>query len=374
MKNYCGKCGSKLNPKTGICPKCNKKIQNKKRFKSCVLIVALLLLLYGLIGAYVYVKKNMNIKLFDKSSNEYYIKDESKKELEEDILESEELREIYLITMTKSKPEGGGFYWVEYEYDNNGRTIKSINYNENGEKLSWTEYENNKEGKCIEQTRYDKNEEITNITKAEYDNNGYRKKYTNYNAHGTVTGYAELDYDDDGHMLEQFYYDASGRCLSSEKYEYDEFGNQIKKEEYNAVDGPEGVEVEGQFSVEEYKYDENNQLVKSVQYNESGTIRESIVYERDEEGRILQEIKYGWDENEIIEWEEYIYSKENENITSIYKYDSQGNLLGYEVEDVEKKEGLNTTKICTTTKRYYADGSVDCSWWEEIEYVKMKVK
>jgi len=44
------------------------------------------------------------------------------------------------------------------------------------------------------------------------------------------------------------------------------------------------------------------------------------------------------------------------------------------VKEVEKEENSNTTKTHTTTTRYHADGTVDCSWWDEMEYVKIKVR
>lgn len=61
MKNFCGKCGSKLNPKTGLCPKCSKKLQivrdekNIKRKKFVIVSLMLILCCSCIIVGLVYL-------------------------------------------------------------------------------------------------------------------------------------------------------------------------------------------------------------------------------------------------------------------------------------------------------------------------------
>lgn len=343
MKNYCGKCGSKLNFETGMCPVCNKDLQTekieqvmigkgKRREGFKIKLVVTLLLFCSVVGIFAYLKKEEWIDFINNAK-------ENKVESVEEDEQEENIK--YCMSMCKGVEENGRFYWREYEHDRNGKITKIIEYNEEGEILGWIEYIINSQGNSEKQERYNKQ--------------------------GNLSSTVEYEYGENDNVVKVEVYDNSENISWWIKYEYDEKENRIRETSllYTNV---------GETTIStEHEYDEKNNLIKSTQYNSDGSIFKYKVYERDEEGRVKKISNYEGGASLAFEWEEYVYS-DDEKKTTIYEYVTPQKLKGWRELVVEEEEDLKKKKVRTTTTRYHAEGTVEYSWWEEIEYVKIKVK
>ncbi len=154
----------------------------------------------------------------------------------------------------------------EYEFDAEGRVIKSTEYVD-GEVYCRTEYEYDADGRLVRETIYI-GEEVSRIY--EYNEYGDLVKNTFVPA--------------DRVFEDKYVYDANGKPISSDsfvdgeldfhtEYEYDEHGNLIKK----TCSDDEGTNWNNY--VIEYEYDDNGNLLKSTQQLQNGTVVSEYEYE-----------------------------------------------------------------------------------------------
>lgn len=104
----------------------------------------------------------------------------------------------------------------EYEYDDNGRILRKIQYYD-GVKSTETTYSYNKDGNILKETEYNNGQPYT--TSYTYDSKGRLISESNwYNAINYIL-------DDNGRIIRKDYLNEEGTVYHSETYEYDTEGN-----------------------------------------------------------------------------------------------------------------------------------------------------
>lgn len=230
--------------------------------------------------------------------------------------------------------EGGIRYLAEFRYDGNGKQTeqKYIDYDSDGSITNFSHearvYDEN--GKEIENISYDEHGNIKEKTKYEYDSNGKNIEETKYNKDDKIVRQVEIEYDAAGRKAKWECYDEHGRCSIQRIYTRDERGKLIQYDEY----------YNGHTTKEEYERDENGNTIKSISYDSDGNITKIYEYEYDETGREIKCVRYDDDET-VAYWHEYEYDEGGNEIRS-RSYNSTGN---FEYCTVERKYDENGRKI-----------------------------
>jgi hypothetical protein len=167
-----------------------------------------------------------------------------------------------------------------------------------------------------------------------------------FDYNGNIKNYYTISYNENNQKIYETYYTATGEIAEKYIYDYDSNGNIIKQT--------------GEITKTCYKYenDKNGNVVKRECYDESGEMLYS------------ESIKYEYDENDRIKYEETY--RDGKRISGLdYSYDEKGN-----VSEVFSLSGLNGTiiykyddnnrKIKTET---YDAGTGKLSRYSEWEYI-----
>jgi len=203
----------------------------------------------------------------------------------------------------------------EYEYDDQGNEIRYTHYNYDGTPESKTENEYDDHGNKTRTVEYDENETVTSVTESEYDDCGNTIKTVEYDGNGTITSVTESKYDDHGNTIKTVKYDEDGVITYKTESEYDDQDNEIKSVEYDK-DG-----IVTNFHLE---YDSQGRPWKEITYNADGNIIRLMEYAYDEKGYQTHSHFLRYDENgKIISEITYDYEMEELTVTIPDKCDSE---------------------------------------------------
>lgn len=173
------------------------------------------------------------------------------------------------------------------------------------------------------------------------DSEGRTKRQSFYSAEGQLLAMFEYTYLKGNCVDVMYRLDANGVIQYELKYEYDDKGRITKGCNRHFGDGS-GIYVSY------YTYDSNGTTTCQEDYYESGDFCGKVEYEYDEEGWLLKEINY----NSEYELGSYnIYEYDGNDTTTEYRYDGDGELLGYRVSTSSDGEYRN--------EYYDADGNLD---------------
>lgn len=321
---------------------------------------------------------------------------------------------------TSEHPEGCYNYSVkevEYEYDEYGRQIKRVEY-EDGRIKEQRLYKNEYDsfGNLIKETEYTAGGNVKGLTEYEneYDLFGNLVKVTAYTSDGNVRNVTEYEYDIFQSLIKvisydsenniTFEYDKSTKLMRNIFYvdgniymltEYDEDGNEIKREEYSYNEGrvsskrvqeydekgnllkqimyvnpqEHGIAREEPLIIEvaaEVEYDENGNILQGVQYNEFNDegkreITAKAETEFDEEGRRIRETEYGENGNKLY-MSEYTYGENGKKIETRYDF-TTGDMRSNEYQCKYDAKGNQILNI-----KYGVDGGeLEREEWEYDE-------
>lgn len=115
----------------------------------------------------------------------------------------------------KSTDECGKY--TVYEYDDNGRKIKQINYDVEGTMYYGLTFEYNSDGKIVRTDHYVENWERFLYSIYEYNGLGKCSKISTYKPSGELSLYIIYEYDDNGICIEEKHYNADGSLRESIK-------------------------------------------------------------------------------------------------------------------------------------------------------------
>ena len=214
---------------------------------------------------------------------------------------------------------GGGSIWgsYSYEYDEAGNQIGEAYYINGNDCYTWIEREFDDSGNQTLEYRRDRRM-IFSQHGYEYDEAGRRIRDIVYNEDGSIqaTNACVYEFDDFGNVIgENWYdqekgdeglwywwegaYDADGNLVTESGTLLDDGSLYQDRESYTSSDNQfEAVgilESSGQYLYRykhEYGYDAAGNEIKRIIYNADGSIREWHEYEYDASGRMLKEISY----------------------------------------------------------------------------------
>jgi hypothetical protein len=181
----------------------------------------------------------------------------------------------------KTEKPSGSAYTYEYEYDDYGKKISGIEYNDN---------------------------ELDHRMKYEYDNQGNMIKYTLYSHNGSISYIKEYEYDEQNNLIKFVYCDEDGTIEQKEEYQYDNKGNQIEQKIYENKD-----EIS---DVKKYEYDERGNVIKYIDCSADGFVRGTEEYEYNENGKLAKSMEFDSDSN-LFSWDEYEYDEHGNVIRNI---------------------------------------------------------
>lgn len=303
------------------------------------------------------------------------------------------------IKETNYDKDGFRKRWVEIAYDDAGNeiewnchyeygrhTIKRIHiYDEWGKLIGYVryrnekiiekeEYERDENGNIIKSVNYDGDGNIAKIYEYEYDKMGREIKLVCYNGDGTVNFSFESEYDGNGNEIKTVCYDGGGQTGWISEYEYDESGREICYSHEN-----NGVVTE----LQENEYGEDGSIIREVQtYYDSDTgektYERACEYTYDEKGNMIKYDFINYDEKETksLRWEkEYdeegrgtgFYLYDNEKTASYQgktEYDETGLLIKYTGYDkngnvlVRRETEYNASGKAIKENYYDKDGSL----------------
>ena len=144
------------------------------------------------------------------------------------------------------------------EYTDNGRIMKYILYDSDGEIINWGESETDDNGNIIRETSYSSETgEVSRYTQYKYDEKRniiweriWERSSDPYNS----LSENETWYDASGRILKQLWYGDDGSISSGYEYEYDSYGR--KTLEKNIIIGNDGIKTH------RYIYDSYGNLIK----------------------------------------------------------------------------------------------------------------
>ena len=249
-------------------------------------------------------------------------------------------------------------------YDENGKLIICVKYNDNGRHIyEKIKYEYDENGNNIKEIHYKNPETVGYWSERDlaywmeykYDENGMVIKKERHNSDGTVSW--EYEYDENGREIKYVTYDGNGTATYWREYEYDDRGNKIRYKSYNST---------GNLDYDMYhsKFDEND---REIYYSRelNGIVTEKRENEYGEDGNIIKEI--------LTQYDSDTGRKTNEEVSE-YTYDDKGNMTKYDFISREGKEIKNFRwereydEAGRGTNFYLYDNEKAASYQSKIEY------
>lgn len=222
-------------------------------------------------------------------------------------------------------------YYVEYNYDGQGRSAGAAVYGEDGTEIDRVEVLYDEQGNLIQDYFMESGDGRMGRNVYEYDANGRRISQTSYSSAGYAFSRAAYIYDGDSdNPVRESQYDAQGVLTGSDEYEYNTAGQLIRKTHLDAGENvsyymtyeydPEGNQTkESSFqpdgslsSYYEYEYDGSGSRTKESYFNPDGTLSTATEYEYDGNGNMIRQVNHTF-------WGGSIYT--------LYEYDSDGNKI-----------------------------------------------
>lgn len=283
MANFCGKCGSKLNRKNGLCPKCDAK--ELKREKWRFIVAGLLILLAVVILVLAFASENR--KNDDEKGDTVSI---IKKNTDTDI-EAEPVVERKLIRIERHQDNGKVDQVCELSYNDAGQisNVMRWSYDDNGQQV------------------------FENAYPIEYDEEGRMIR----NGILGLGAYSEYEYNEDGQLIHSVA--AEGGSVNTD-YEYSDSGKLLQTL----------TQAEGADTVVAYQYDSEGRIlhrIETTQYYDGESEETSYRYIYDQNG-LLVEIDsddsttyYSYDQKNRIS--EMISEDDIYRIEKHYRYDCE---------------------------------------------------
>ena len=177
----------------------------------------------------------------------------------------------------------GNLKWYHiYEYDKK-QTVSVTTYNASGVQTGfWDGFRYDEEGRELISMVYDDGGVIFGTVESVYDEQGRVIRVNAFDLDGLSQGYNIDEYDEAGNLIHRYVYDGEGELQFDDQFVFD--GDRcIGLEEY----GSEGTLL---FRVE-YRYDEQGRLTDIIEYGADGALIYREEYRYDEQGRHV--IYYG---------------------------------------------------------------------------------
>ncbi|MCR5479652.1 MAG: hypothetical protein K6F27_07310 [Ruminococcus sp.] len=178
----------------------------------------------------------------------------------------------------------------EYSYDENGKLVKRIDYDNKGELNLTVVYERSGDGEVVKETQYNRKNEVHRLI--EYEN-GNKKKET-YKTTGYVTQYT---YDGSGNLIKQDIYGKNGSLEETISIEYDNKGHRTHYKDYYVEQNMVRIEYAYENSYTDSGYtqteytllDGKRELTGKIIYGEKEFENEELVYLN---GKVVETTKY----------------------------------------------------------------------------------
>ena len=222
-----------------------------------------------------------------------YIYSEDREVLLSSSLYVPEYDKVSIVSFKDSSGELKGYTW--HDYNENTDLVRSWDMSEDGSEYTMTEYTYNEAGKPTYMISYDlnNNNAVRYYGEWEYDEQGRTLKETSHDGDGRLMNGHTYKYEADGsycmstdpsmEYVSNAYYDADHNILKSEfihgdiyhySLYYYENGNRVKCEDYNSDDG-------SLTSYTEYSYDgsRDGSCTSYTYYNEDGDPVYKVRYE-----------------------------------------------------------------------------------------------
>ena len=222
-----------------------------------------------------------------------------------------------LIRTISSAPGDYGKLYGDWEYDENGNVIRAHQEFANDDDIYW-ESEYGADGKILQTTTFNKYDGSASRTKYEYDAEGNLLTETE-NAIGEAHSEGRLlsgrcyEYDAQGNMIRMIHDEKAGSCAVCGRgtyryiYKYDAQGNMVKEI---------CVHDEGGWQ-SEYGYDMRGNRVWNIVYDSDKNIVTQSRYEYDEQNHLLREYLYDSD-GELHRQYQYEYDAQGNEISKTY--------------------------------------------------------
>ena len=280
MARFCGKCGSKLDSESGLCPKCDKK--RTPKMKWLVFVSGILLITAAFILCVLLLSKRREIPpLSDTSTNEKVV-DSS------DCTEKELLNDRKLVRIERYQDNGGMEQLYELSYGKNGsiNNVTVWSFGKDGEQVLEKIYpiEYDAAGRVIRNGIAEQGSYI----EYKYDESGYLVHSIEIEGGVSNTDY---EYDGSGRLIQSF---MQSDCVDTTiTYQYDDMGNifvRTERDEYSF-----GTVEEKTYH---YHYNQQKQLSSVVSdcsetrftYDTQGRVCEIV--SEDDTGRNTTQYRY----------------------------------------------------------------------------------
>jgi hypothetical protein len=162
---------------------------------------------------------------------------------------------------------------VSFNLDSDGKPSGS-------EKLSTLKYDS--KGFLTETIIYDPEGKVQATFSYDYDNNGRRSKTSRFE-NGKLVNYYTYVYNEHGNKIKAERFNSSGEIEEYYIYEYDDDGNLVSEEWYSAP-GEKIYSIENDY--------QNGLKTKSSTFDENEKMIYEYVYQYDQKGNIVEELKY----------------------------------------------------------------------------------
>ncbi|MBP5280721.1 MAG: hypothetical protein J6Z03_09580 [Erysipelotrichaceae bacterium] len=207
--------------------------------------------------------------------------------------------------------------YTVYEYDTEGNVIKTVRYKGQTDEVDHTvEITYDDSGRTLKTMDYDGDGQLTFITEYEYLMGDQPSKITSHYADGTVGDYTSFEYNSAGQVTRMKNYTADNFLSQTTETEYDEKGRTAKMSIH--------FEGYGDWSyVYEYDGELNNRV---VMYDTDGSVSNIIenTY-KNNDPELLESAKYYDKDNNLYASAEYRYDDDG-NMVSFAQFDPNGNM------------------------------------------------
>lgn len=217
---------------------------------------------------------------------------------------------------------------------------KKAKTNQKARKHSYTEFD--EKGKIVLEIKYNEEAEVDERLETIYDENGFVKDEKSFFEGKELSNHESYERDDRGEIIKSYKHYQDG-TMDTINYKYDSDGNLIEKvtiDSYNEVEAKEIATYENENLIvkEVYEYDELMGK-ETFQYDESGNMIEHHVWSPDEGNNFY---KHMYDEKgNLIQSNQY-NNKEELSGKAVYSYNDEGKV----VQAIEETPyGTSTTAI-----------------------------
>jgi serine/threonine protein kinase len=176
-----------------------------------------------------------------------------------------------------------------YQYNNKGKIIERISFDNNGKLRNKETFKYDEKDTLIEDDFYDENGKLVLKSIYHYDPNANRIA-DNYSSNGNLCTKSVNQYDLKGNLLVEILYDSTGSTIAKDTYQYDKDDNLFVEIHYYSH------HYFGDKLVKRinYKYSNGNNLIEEKFFDEKGSILGELTYkyEFDKYGNWIKQISF----------------------------------------------------------------------------------